>query len=76
MHKAHPARLLAGCSICTVEHCADCDVVHLQVAGTSLRIKRAAFTLMCETLLSALSQVAPEVTVVTRVHGGQGQLSH
>lgn len=72
----HPARLLAGCSVCTVEHCADCDVVHLHVGGTTLRFKRAAFTLMCETLLSALSQVAPEVTVVTRIHGGQAQPSH
>lgn len=76
MHETHPAQLLAGCSVCTVEHCADCDVVHLHVAGTTLRFKRAAFTLMCETLLSALSQVAPEVTVVTRVHGGQAQPSH
>lgn len=76
MHETHPARLLAGCSVCTVEHCADCDVVHLHVAGTTLRFKRAAFTLMCETLLSALSQVAPEVTVITRVHGGQAQPSH
>lgn len=76
MHETHPARLLAGCSICTIEHCAGCDVVHMHVGGTTLRFKRAAFTLMCETLLSALSQVAPEVTVVTRIHGGQAQPSH
>lgn len=75
MRETHLARLLAGCSVCTVEHCADCDVVHLHVAGTTLRFKRAAFTLMCETLFSALTQVAPEVTVVTRVHGGQVQPS-
>jgi hypothetical protein len=76
MHETHPARLLAGCSVCTVEHCADCDVVHLHVGGTTLRFKRAAFTLMCETLLSALSQVAPELTVVARVHRTQAQPGH
>ncbi|HLD14703.1 MAG TPA: hypothetical protein VJB18_08330 [Burkholderiales bacterium] len=76
MHETRPARLLAGCSVCTVEHGADGDVVHLHAGGTTLRFKRAAFTLMCETLLSALNQVAPEVTVVTRIHGGQAQPSH
>ena len=76
MHEIHPARLLAGCSVCTIEHCADCDVVHVHVGSATLRFKRAAFTLMCETLLSALSQVAPELTVVARIRGGQTQPSH
>lgn len=76
MHETRPAQFLAGCSVCTVEHCADGDVVHMHVGGTTLRFKPAAFTLMCETLLSALGQVSPEVTVVTRIHGGQAQPSH
>ena len=48
----------------------------VHVGGTTLRFKRAAFTLMCETLLSALSQVAPELTVVARIHGGLTQPNH
>ncbi len=76
MHETHPARLLASCSICSVEHCADCDVVHVHIDSTTLRFKRAAFTLMCETLLSALSQVAPELTVVARIHGGLTRPNH
>jgi len=76
MHDAHPARTLAGCSVCTVEQCADCDVLHVHVGSTTLRFKPAAFALLCETLLSALSQVAPEVTVVTRLHGGPAPSSH
>lgn len=76
MPEPYPARLLADSGVCTVEQCTGCDVVHVHIGNTTLRLKRAAFTLVCETLLSALSQVAPEVTVVTRLHGGPAPSSH
>ncbi|MEK7816598.1 MAG: hypothetical protein AAB294_07245 [Pseudomonadota bacterium] len=60
MHEIHPARLLAGCSVCIIEHCADCDVVHVHVGAASMRFRPAAFVQLCETLLSALGQVTPD----------------
>lgn len=70
MPSVSSSRFLAGCCVCTVEQCADCDEVKLQVGETTLQLKRGAFMLMCETLLGAWARLAPEVTVVTRIHGG------
>lgn len=61
MSETHVNSLLASCSICTVERCTECNVIHLHFGAASVRFKPAAFAMLCETLLSALAQVAPEV---------------
>ena len=44
---------LARCSMCQVEHCADCDVVHVHVGHASVRLTMSGFLAMCATLLEA-----------------------
>jgi hypothetical protein len=60
MNEPHVNNLLASCSVCTVERCTECDVIHLHFGAASVRLKPAAFVMLCETLLSALAQVAPK----------------
>lgn len=60
MHEIHPARLLAGCSVCTVERRGECEIIHLHFGAASMRFRPAAFVQLCETLLSALGQVTPD----------------
>jgi hypothetical protein len=76
MHAPEEGRLLAACSVCTVERCEGCDVIHLHFGATTVRFKPAAFTLLCETLLSALGQVAPQLEVTARVRHGKATANH
>jgi hypothetical protein len=46
-------RLLAQCQTCKVEHCSDCDTVHLHIGHASLRLTMATFLSVCATLLEA-----------------------
>lgn len=49
----HDRRLLARCHVCEVEHCPECDVVHVNVGHASLRLTRSGFYSLCATLLEA-----------------------
>ncbi len=60
MNDPHTAKLLAHSSVCTVERCGECEIIHLHFDAASMRLRPAAFVQLCETLLSALGQVTPE----------------
>lgn len=60
MNESSAAKLLANSSVCTVERCGECEIIHLHFGATSVRFRPAAFVQLCETLLSALGQVAPD----------------
>jgi hypothetical protein len=51
---------LARCSMCQVEHCADCDVVHVHVGHASVRLTMSGFLAMCATLLEAARTAAQQ----------------
>ncbi len=56
-------QILARCTVCQVERCADCDTVHLHVGHASLRLTMAAFLSVCATLLEA-AQTATQGAVL------------
>jgi len=55
-HSVHKTTL-ASCDLCQVEHCADCDVVHVHVGHASLRLTLSGFYALCATLLEAARRV-------------------
>jgi hypothetical protein len=61
---------LAECDICQVEHCTDCDVVHVHVRHTSLRLTLSGYFAMCATLLDAARRIKHADIPVSRVHTG------
>jgi len=61
MGSGHNGDLLAGYEVCSVERCADCGIIHLHFGATSIRLRDRAFMLLCQTLFSALVEVAPEM---------------
>jgi hypothetical protein len=50
---AAATRLLAKCKACKIEHCSDCDTVHLHIGHASLRLTLATFLSLSATLLEA-----------------------
>jgi hypothetical protein len=60
MNESHGTKLLARSSVCTVERCGECEIIHLHFGASSMRFRPAAFVQLCETLLSALGQVTPD----------------
>lgn len=56
----HKHNVLAASDICTVEQCRDSGIVHLHLGVTSVRLKAAAFVVLCRTLLAALGRVEPQ----------------
>lgn len=60
MRESHSNELLSSCSVCSVERCGECDMIHLHFGATSVRFRPAAFVQLCETLLAALGQVTPD----------------
>lgn len=51
---AAATRLLAQCKTCKIEHCSDCDTVHLHIGRASLRLTLATFLSLSATLLEAV----------------------
>ena len=62
-HETGDRQILARCAVCQVEHCADCDTVHLHVGHASVRLTMAAFLSLCATLFEA-AQTATQGVVV------------
>jgi len=62
-HDTEDRQILARCTVCQVERCADCDTVHLHIGHASLRLTMAAFLSLCATLLEA-AQTATQGAVV------------
>lgn len=50
---AAATRLLAQCKTCKIEHCSDCDTVHLHIGHASLRLTLATFLGLSATVLEA-----------------------
>jgi hypothetical protein len=48
---AAATRLLAQSKTCKIEHCGDCDTVHLHIGHASLRLTLATFLSLSATLL-------------------------
>src|SRR5688572_21269127 len=61
-HEAHKTTL-AGCDLCQVEHCADCDVVHVHIGHASVRLTLSGFFSLCATLLEAARRVERQADV-------------
>jgi hypothetical protein len=51
-HTAHKTTL-ASCDLCQVEHCGDCDVVHVHVGHASVRLTLSGYFALCATLVEA-----------------------
>lgn len=55
MHNASNRRILASGLVAEVEHCADCEIMHLHIGAFTLRMKPAALHDLRDTLSRALA---------------------
>jgi hypothetical protein len=58
MRAHHANKTLAESGACTVEHCPECDVVHVHFGHASVRLRPAAFQAACHTLMLAVERLA------------------
>jgi hypothetical protein len=54
---------LASCELCQVEHCVDCDVVHIHVGHASVRLTLSGYFALCATLLEAARRLERQADV-------------
>jgi len=57
MHTPWNRRIIAHGSLAQVEHCADCDIVHLHLGALTLRLKPAVLQDLRDTLSQALENM-------------------
>lgn len=66
---SHPLTLLAHHGACQVEHCHDCDVLHVTIGPVTLRVQPAAAQQLRRALTTALARLDASPTLTTSSSG-------
>jgi hypothetical protein len=72
----HTSRRLAESEIACVEHCAECQTVHVHLGNTSLRFRSTTFLELCETLYTAVRRLDPTLDGALRLMVRPNRLGH
>ncbi|MEX2164488.1 MAG: hypothetical protein WD823_09625 [Sulfuricaulis sp.] len=75
MKSSHKNMILAESAACTVEHCLECDVVHLHFGHASVRLRPAVFMAACQTLTLAMRRMTPQEVDATSAKQAFGDSS-